>query len=142
MEEIIGNIIENEGKWGRKWINIRIEEVEGEKRKFEIVIEEDGKGIEEEKIEEEIKRGRRVDEKKKGKGMGIEIVKDKVREYGGSMNIGKDEIGGLDVRVVLKLKKDWRLYLEERGLEGKKNVEWWECMSDDCYEGRFVMMIV
>lgn len=38
--------------------------------------------------------------------MGIEIVKDKVREYGGSMNIGKDEIGGLDVRVVLKLKKD------------------------------------
>ncbi|MEN3599260.1 ATP-binding protein [Brucella melitensis] len=106
LEEIIGNLLENAGKWGRKCITIRLAAVAGEQRQFEIVIEDDGPGLEADKIEAALKRGSRVDETKPGTGLGLAIVQDTVREYGGSLHLGKDALGGLAVRVVLPLTQD------------------------------------
>jgi signal transduction histidine kinase len=75
-------------------------------RQFEILIEDDGPGLAPDKIDAALKRGNRVDETKPGTGLGLAIVQDTVREYGGSLFLGKSNLGGLQVRVVLPLTED------------------------------------
>ena len=55
---------------------------------FELVIEDDGPGIPEDKAREALKRGRRLDETKPGTGLGLAIVADLVNEYGGKLVAG------------------------------------------------------
>ncbi|KAB2746776.1 histidine kinase [Brucella anthropi] len=106
LEEIVGNLLENAGKWGRKHINIRLAPISGEQRQFEVLIEDDGPGLAPDKIDAALKRGSRVDETKPGTGLGLAIVQDTVREYGGSLHLGQSSFGGLSVRVVLPLTED------------------------------------
>ena len=106
LEEIVGNLLENAGKWGRKRIKITLRAAADVKRQFEILIEDDGPGLASDKIEAALKRGNRVDETKPGTGLGLAIVQDTVREYGGSLHLAKSSMGGLSVRVVLPLTED------------------------------------
>lgn len=106
LEEIIGNLLENAGKWGRRQIKIVLQPATDVQRQFEILIEDDGPGLAPDKIEQALKRGNRVDETKPGTGLGLAIVQDTVREYGGTLHLGKSNWGGLQVRVVLPLTED------------------------------------
>ncbi len=106
LEEIVGNLVENAGKWGRKRMKISLRPVATAQRQFEIIIEDDGPGLASDKIEAALKRGNRVDETKPGTGLGLAIVQDTVREYGGALDLGKSNLGGLQVRVVLPLTED------------------------------------
>ncbi|MBN9046173.1 MAG: HAMP domain-containing histidine kinase [Rhizobiales bacterium] len=105
LEEIVGNLLENAGKWGRGRIAIGVAPVVG-KRQFEIAIEDDGPGLAADRIEEALKRGSRVDETKPGTGLGLAIVRDTIREYGGGLELDKGRLGGLRVRVALPLAED------------------------------------
>lgn len=106
LEEIVGNLLENAGKWGRRRIKIVLQARSDLQRQFEILIEDDGAGLAPDKIDSALKRGNRVDETKPGTGLGLAIVQDTVREYGGSLHLGKSNLGGLQVRVVLPLTED------------------------------------
>lgn len=106
LEEIVGNLLENAGKWGRRQIEIVLRPAADAQRQFEILIEDDGPGLAPDKIEQALKRGNRVDETKPGTGLGLAIVQDTVREYGGTLHLGKSNWGGLQVRVVLPLTED------------------------------------
>ncbi len=106
LEEIVGNLLENAGKWGRRQIEIILRPAADAQRQFEILIEDDGPGLAPDKIEQALKRGNRVDETKPGTGLGLAIVQDTVREYGGTLHLGKSNWGGLQVRVVLPLTED------------------------------------
>ncbi|WP_074380878.1 ATP-binding protein [Bartonella doshiae] len=103
LEEIIGNLIENAAQWSR--IKVRIScylEQHVEKAKFfSILIEDDGSGLTEDKIDESLKRGRRFDESKPGTGLGLAIVSDMVNEYGGSLFLSRSSLGGLSAKVLL-----------------------------------------
>jgi signal transduction histidine kinase len=48
-----------------------------------------------------LKRGKRLDETKPGSGLGLAIVSDLVEEYGGTLELGRAEPGGLKVVVRL-----------------------------------------
>jgi len=106
LEEIIGNLLENAGKWASRRVSITVGPATGGQRQFEIVIEDDGPGLEDDKIEAALKRGSRVDETKPGTGLGLAIVQDTVREYGGQLHLDKSPMGGLRVRTVLPLAED------------------------------------
>lgn len=106
LEEIVGNLLENAGKWGRRRIEIEVATVAGSETQFEIGIEDDGPGLAADRIDEALKRGSRVDETKPGTGLGLAIVQDTVREYGGRLELGSGRLGGLRVRVVLPLAGD------------------------------------
>jgi signal transduction histidine kinase len=66
-----------------------------------LVIEDDGPGIPPERAAEALKRGKRLDETKPGSGLGLAIVSDLVDEYGGTLELGRAELGGLKVVVQL-----------------------------------------
>lgn len=106
LEEIIGNLLENAGKWASRRVNITVGAAMGGQRQFEIVIEDDGPGLEDDKIEAALKRGSRVDETKPGTGLGLAIVQDTVREYGGQLHLDRSALGGLRVRSLLPLAED------------------------------------
>ncbi|MFD1793627.1 ATP-binding protein [Ochrobactrum teleogrylli] len=106
LEEIIGNLLENAGKWASRRVNITVGAAMGGQRQFEIVIEDDGPGLEDDKMEAALKRGSRVDETKPGTGLGLAIVQDTVREYGGQLHLDRSPLGGLRVRSVLPLAED------------------------------------
>ena len=103
FEEIAGNLLENAMKWARRRVSVSLPD-SGEAARsgtVKLVIEDDGPGIPAEKAGEALKRGKRLDETKPGSGLGLSIVSDLVEEYGGSLELGRSELGGLKAVVTL-----------------------------------------
>ena len=60
-----------------------------------IKIEDDGPGLTEEEAQKVLRRGVRLDEKTPGSGLGLDIVKELVDVYGGSLQLKRSVLGGL-----------------------------------------------
>jgi signal transduction histidine kinase len=103
FEEISGNLIENAMKWGRErvQVTIRTVPVEDGPDRFALIIGDDGPGVPDDARRDVLKRGKRLDETKPGSGLGLSIVADLVGQYGGSLKLGRSELGGLEVIVEL-----------------------------------------
>ncbi len=102
LEEIAGNILDNAAKWAKGRVQVSVLPAASEGgRRFELAIEDDGPGIPEDQSREVLKRGKRLDETKPGSGLGLSIVAELVREYGGEIVLDRSLLGGL--RVVVRL---------------------------------------
>ena len=97
--EIAGNIMENACKWCRREVWVSAEAISEER--FRLVIEDDGPGLPPEARAEVLKRGARLDEGAPGSGLGLSIVDELVRAYGGRMSLGQSTHGGLSVSFEL-----------------------------------------
>ena len=65
------------------------------------VIEDDGPGLPADRRDEVMKRGARLDEDAPGSGLGLSIVDDLTRAYGGRLTLADSDLGGL--KAVLEL---------------------------------------
>ncbi|WP_142416410.1 ATP-binding protein [Bartonella massiliensis] len=103
LEEIVGNLLENATQWSCEHVLISccVEENIKEEKYFSILVEDDGPGLTEDKIDEALKRGWRFDESKPGTGLGLAIVSDMVNEYGGHLFLSRSVLGGLCTKVLL-----------------------------------------
>nr|WP_210320247.1 ATP-binding protein [Pseudaminobacter soli] len=103
LEEIVGNLLENAIKWARGRVSVVVAPAARDAHPmFAIAIEDDGPGIPDEKAREALQRGKRLDETKPGTGLGLAIVSDLVREYGGTLELGRSSLGGLKAVVLLR----------------------------------------
>ena len=98
LEEVAGNLIENAAKWARRLVLVTLR---GEGARLALVVEDDGPGLSEEAARDALKRGVRLDETTEGSGLGLSIVRDIVREYGGELALDRSDLGGLRVTVLL-----------------------------------------
>lgn len=98
FEELLGNLLENAGKWGRKKVGITVHQTP---QTFEVNIGDDGPGLADNQMQEALKRGKRLDETTPGTGLGLAIVSDTVREYGGKLHLSRSALGGLNVKIEL-----------------------------------------
>jgi signal transduction histidine kinase len=98
LEEMAGNLLDNACKWARGVVSVNCE---GGDEQLKIVIEDDGPGIPEEHYEDVMHRGRRLDDTLPGHGQGLGIVRDIAKQYGGSVELGRSELGGLKVVLTL-----------------------------------------
>jgi signal transduction histidine kinase len=104
LEEIVGNLLENAGKWGLGTVIVTLRSGKADPaRTFEIEVADDGPGLEPDQIGEAVMRGRRLDQSKPGSGLGLSIVKDTVGAYDGTVEFGRSTLGGLSATVVLPL---------------------------------------
>ncbi|MCK5749824.1 MAG: histidine kinase, partial [Oricola sp.] len=103
LEEILGNLLENAGKWARRRISLAIEPFPGEneRRWIRLTVEDDGPGIASEMRDEALKRGKRLDETVPGTGLGLAIVAETASAYGGGVELGESATGGLKVEITL-----------------------------------------
>ena len=97
--EIAGNVMENACKWCRRAVYAAAEPIAEEY--LRLVIEDDGPGLPPDSRGEMLKRGARLDESAPGSGLGLSIVDELVRAYGGRIELGESSYGGLKVTVEL-----------------------------------------
>lgn len=98
--EITGNLLDNACKWCKDSITIN---VSSESNYLNILIQDNGPGIDAEKIDTITARGVRFDEFTPGHGVGLAIVQDIVTAYNGSIEFSTSDQGGLKVLIQFKL---------------------------------------
>jgi signal transduction histidine kinase len=100
LDEMLGNLVENAAKYGGGRVFVT---VEPRQDMVDVLVEDDGPGIPEERRGELFKRGARLDTTgKPGTGLGLAIVRDVAEIYGGSVRLEESEdLGGLLARLSL-----------------------------------------
>ena len=105
LEEMIGNLVDNAGKWARQNVTIVITPIAASnpqaKKFFRVVIDDDGVGLAPELREAAMRRGRRLDETRPGSGLGLSIVVDLAALYGGALRLDASPAGGLRAELEL-----------------------------------------
>ena len=97
--EIVGNVMENACKWSQG--KVRVDATPCDSGKVCLVIEDDGPGLPAEGRADVLERGARLDEKTPGSGLGLSIVDELARAYGGDLKLGDSPMGGLRVEIIL-----------------------------------------
>jgi signal transduction histidine kinase len=105
LEEMLGNLLDNACKWARREVEFTVEVTgttsKAKNRRLAITIADDGDGLTEEERARIGKRGLRLDETKPGSGLGLSIVLELARSYGGSCELAPAPQGGLAVHLNL-----------------------------------------
>jgi len=105
LTDLIGNLLDNAGKWARESVAIRARRVPPVSRDapaFLVAeIDDDGPGLDPAARTEALERGKKLDESRPGSGLGLSIVVDLAAIYGGSLQFEESPLGGL--RAVLRL---------------------------------------
>ena len=98
LEEMAGNLIDNACKWAHSKVAVKASR---DGAKWKLVVGDDGAGLDAEERSHVGERGERLDESVPGSGLGLSIVRDIARLYGGSFELGESPLGGLEARLVL-----------------------------------------
>jgi signal transduction histidine kinase len=84
LEEMLGNLLDNAGKWARANVRVGVATDAGRLR---IEVRDDGPGLPVEALEEVTGRGVRLDQRTPGSGLGLAIVQDIAGGYGGRLTL-------------------------------------------------------
>ncbi len=105
LTDLIGNLLDNAGKWARERVAVRAERdpTPDPAGRFYFIarIDDDGPGLDPQARAAALVRGRRLDESRPGSGLGLSIVVDLASIYGGSLRLEESPLGGL--RASLRL---------------------------------------
>jgi signal transduction histidine kinase len=105
LEEMLGNLVDNACKWASSRVAIEVvcerPDPTREHHVVRIVVDDDGRGLSPSEREQVSKRGQRLDETKPGSGLGLSIVVELARLYGGNLTLGTAPLGGLRAELVL-----------------------------------------
>jgi len=99
LQELLGNLMENACKWAKR--RVRVSAGATGLGQMVVVVEDDGSGLPEDQREAALERGSRMDETTPGSGLGLSIVVELTRAYGGRISLSDSELGGL--KAVLEL---------------------------------------
>jgi len=100
LMEALGNVLDNAYKWarGRVYVSASRDTAAG----LVVKVEDDGPGVPAAQRTAVLQRGVRADEAVSGQGIGLAVVQDILRAYGGSLELETSErLGG--ARVVMHL---------------------------------------
>lgn len=98
LMELLGNLLDNAYKWCRGRVRVSAAQRKGH---LEIAVEDDGPGIDVEEAGRLMERGVRADEAAPGHGIGLAVARQIVLAYGGTIEIGRSDLGGAALRLVI-----------------------------------------
>lgn len=98
LQEMLGNLLDNACRSARGVVNVKAVR---EGAWLQITIDDDGPGVAPEQRAAVLQRGVRLDENRDGSGLGLGIVVDLARLYGGDLALAAAEAGGLSARLSL-----------------------------------------
>ncbi|MET3854034.1 HAMP domain-containing sensor histidine kinase [Rhizobium sp. OAE497] len=110
LEETVGNLLENAARFAVHKVKVSASEAaedvkgaetSGRRHWVELIVEDDGPGLEPDQIKEALKRGKRLDESKPGTGLGLSIVTEIANEYQGRLELSRGAAGGLKAKLIL-----------------------------------------
>lgn len=98
LMELLGNLMENACKYGSGRVHVSAQMDEY----LHISVEDDGKGIPDDKAEAVLQRWHRIDLQQPGQGIGLAVAADIVSAYGGRLEISHSEaLGGVAIHTHL-----------------------------------------
>lgn len=100
--ELAGNLLDNACKWCTSTVRIRVEPsvaARGDSSGLELTVADDGPGIPTDAADALLQRGVRLDESTPGHGIGLAVVKEIARSYGGQLSIARSDLGGAEITV-------------------------------------------
>lgn len=96
LEEMAGNLLDNACKWSSGKVAVELSSERSDTGAMLVIrIEDNGPGLSEDDTLKVLRRGVRLDEKTPGSGLGLDIVKELVDVYGGSLALKRSALGGL-----------------------------------------------
>ncbi len=98
LQEMLGNLLDNACLSARSLVTIKVDR---EGPWLRVTIDDDGPGIAPEQRVAVLQRGVRLDENRDGNGLGLAIVVDLARLYGGDLLLDTAAVGGLRARLSL-----------------------------------------
>jgi signal transduction histidine kinase len=101
LEDLFGNLLDNARKWAKHRVLISAA-LNG--YAIEVTVEDDGPGVPEDRIEDIVARGTRLDRTVPGTGIGLAIVHDLVELHRGHLQLSRSPSGG--VRVTIRFPGD------------------------------------
>lgn len=102
FEEMLGNLLDNAAKWATSKVAIEVGGTRlADRPAWDIVIDDDGPGLDAEERRIAVIRGRRLDETKPGSGLGLSIVADLAHLYDGKFTLSEAPHGGLRAQLVM-----------------------------------------
>src|SRR6056297_3968831 len=101
--EVLGNLLENAAKYGRRRVHVSLEAHLSSARRngLRLRVDDDGPGLNVERFAAMLQRGVRGDERAEGQGLGLSIVQRIVESYHGNIRPDASPLGGLRVEVTL-----------------------------------------
>lgn len=98
LTELLGNLMDNAAKWGRRRVRVSASMARGE---LTLEVEDDGPGFPRD-AERLLERGARADSRLEGQGIGLAMAADIVHACDGRLRLGHSpELGGACVTVTL-----------------------------------------
>ncbi len=100
--EVAGNLLDNACKWCEKKVRISAVPSVGARTiasGMVLSVSDDGPGIPQDAADALLQRGMRLDEATPGHGIGLAVVKDIARSYGGHLSIQESKLGGAEITV-------------------------------------------
>jgi two-component system sensor histidine kinase PhoQ len=100
--ELAGNLLDNACKWCKHKVRIAVVPSTGGSAVASgmiLSVGDDGPGIPQEAADALLQRGMRLDESTPGHGIGLAVVKDIARSYGGQLSIQPSDLGGAEITV-------------------------------------------
>jgi len=95
--ELLGNVMDNAAKWAKRRVAVRARR---EHDTLRIAVDDDGPGFSD---TESVRRLHvRGDERVPGHGVGLAVVDDLVASHGGELTLGRSDLGGARVEIVLR----------------------------------------
>jgi signal transduction histidine kinase len=91
--EMVGNLLENACKFSRG--RARVVAAPAGPGRMSLTVDDNGPGLPADQREAVLKRGARLDESAPGSGLGLSIVDDLARAYGGGVTLTDSPLGGL-----------------------------------------------
>lgn len=98
LYEMLGNLIDNAGKWARTRVLVDVQREDGQ---LCITVDDDGPGIPEALRGRMFERGVQLDEHRPGAGLGLDIVRTLAQTYGGGIEALASPLGGARLRLCL-----------------------------------------
>jgi signal transduction histidine kinase len=100
LNEMLANLVDNACKWASSEVFIR-GSVDRDTKLALIAVDDDGPGLPPDSMDVVFQIGERLDEQMPGSGLGLPIVRDLARLYGGDVCLEKSQSGGL--KAILRL---------------------------------------
>ncbi|MCW2244330.1 sensor histidine kinase [Azospirillum canadense] len=99
LDEMLGNLLDNACKWAQARVEVTSRLEAG--GMLAVSVDDDGAGLPADRRGAVLAPGVRLDESTPGTGLGLAVVRDVARLYGGDVRLSQSPLGGLRAELVL-----------------------------------------